>query len=45
MIVYCLFIAAEGLVPRSLSLETLSVSNDEFADARSQFSNDSGTGI
>lgn len=27
---------------RSASLETLSVSNDEFADARSQFSSDAG---
>lgn len=35
-------ITAEGLGYRSTSLETLSVSNDEFADARSQFSNDAG---
>ena len=39
---FSLSYTAEGVPVRSCSMETLTVSNDEFADARSVLSSESG---
>ena len=39
---FSLSYTAEGIPVRSCSMETLTVSNDEFADARSVLSSESG---